>query len=161
MTAEEKLLERAAAAETKLAELERILRILVQETDKMINDREYYAERADATIVTLRQQLAERDEQLARASEPACLYGCEMTDGIHHDEQFHQVLIRRRAGGLHDEDVAAANVLVDLDESFAVREGREFGGAKLRVEVFGDGLCESGVSRAAQNLQTFIHGARS
>ena len=42
--------------------------------------------------------------------------------GVHHDEQFHQVLVRRRAGRLHDEHVAAADVLVDLHHRLAVGE---------------------------------------
>ena len=34
---------------------------------------------------------------------------------IDHDQQFHQVVVGRRAGGLHHEDVLAAHVLLDLD----------------------------------------------
>ncbi len=41
---------------------------------------------------------------------------------VHHDEQLHEVLIGRRAGRLDDENVAAANVLVDLDVGLAIRE---------------------------------------
>ena len=41
---------------------------------------------------------------------------------IHHDEQLHQVLIRRRTGRLDDENIAPADVVVDLDERFAVRK---------------------------------------
>ena len=39
---------------------------------------------------------------------------------IHHDEQLHQVLVRRRAGRLNDENVATADVLLDLDVSLAI-----------------------------------------
>ena len=39
---------------------------------------------------------------------------------VHHDEEFHQVLIRRRARRLHDEHVASADVLVDLHHRLAV-----------------------------------------
>ncbi len=41
---------------------------------------------------------------------------------IDHDEQLHQVLVRRRAGRLDDEDVPPADVFVDLDEGLAIRE---------------------------------------
>jgi len=34
-------------------------------------------------------------------------------------------MVGRRAGGLDDEDVRAADVLVDLHERFAVRKGRD------------------------------------
>jgi hypothetical protein len=63
-----------------------------------------------------------------RAARPAVLPGvaevgdhgrdaaCAGTlERIDHDEQLHQVLVRRAAGGLHDEDVAGAHVLADLD----------------------------------------------
>ena len=38
------------------------------------------------------------------------------------DEQLHQVVVGGVAGGLHDEDVLAADVVVDLDEDFLVVE---------------------------------------
>ncbi|OIQ70042.1 hypothetical protein GALL_483520 [mine drainage metagenome] len=39
---------------------------------------------------------------------------------IDHDEQFHQVVVGRRAGGLDDEHLAGAHVLLDFDRDFAV-----------------------------------------
>lgn len=42
--------------------------------------------------------------------------GCaSAAGGIDHDEEFHQVLVRGRAGGLDDEDIAAADIFVDSD----------------------------------------------
>ena len=40
-----------------------------------------------------------------------------------HEQQFHDVVIYRRAGRLHHEDIRSAHVLLDLDIVFAVREG--------------------------------------
>ena len=48
--------------------------------------------------------------------------GTRSPGGIHQDQELHQVLVGGRAGRLDDEDVAAANVFVDLDEGFAVRK---------------------------------------
>ena len=48
--------------------------------------------------------------------------GAGPLQALDHDQQFHQVFVDRRAGGLEDEDVAAANVLVDLAGDFAVGE---------------------------------------
>ena len=68
--------------------------------------------------------------------------GARPSGGIHHDEQLHQVLIRRRTGRLNDEDIAAANVLVDLDERLAVRkrtDRRVAGGhTKIGADVRGE-----------------------
>ena len=47
--------------------------------------------------------------------------------GIDHDEQLHQMMVRRRAGGLNDEDILSADVLVDFNEGFSVRETRHRG----------------------------------
>ena len=46
--------------------------------------------------------------------------GAGPLEALDHDQQFHQVLVDRRAGRLDDEHVAAANVLVDLAGDFAV-----------------------------------------
>ena len=46
---------------------------------------------------------------------------------VDHDQQLHDVLVDRRAGRLHDEDVGAADVLVDLERHLGVREPAELG----------------------------------
>ena len=56
-------------------------------------------------------------------------------EGVEHDQQLHQVVVDRRAGGLDDEDVGAADVLVDLEEDLAVGEVVE--GDLARREVRG------------------------
>ncbi|CAM2191419.1 protein of unknown function [Paraburkholderia kururiensis] len=51
--------------------------------------------------------------------DPAC--GCAL-ERIDHDHQFHQIVVRRRAGGLQNEDVFAAYVFLDFNLDFAVGE---------------------------------------
>jgi hypothetical protein len=64
--------------------------------------------------------------------------GRSALERVDHDAELHQVLVRRRTGGLHDEDVASANVLVDLDVGFTVGEAAHLGLAELDAEVGGD-----------------------
>ena len=72
---------------------------------------------------------------------------------IHHDEQLHQVLIGRRAGRLDNENIAAANVLVDLDVSFAVGKRADRGLAKRSADKIADPLRELAVGGAGENLE--------
>ena len=78
--------------------------------------------------------------------------GAGAARGVDHDEQLHQVLVGRRRGGLDDVDVAAAHVLVDLDESLAVRERGDRRFAERHADVFGNFLGESGVGVAGEDL---------
>jgi hypothetical protein len=76
--------------------------------------------------------------------------------------QLHQVLVRRRAGRLDDEDVAPAHVLVDLHEGLAVGERADRGVAQRHTDVIRDGLRQFRV-RGAREESHFrfaaIHGA--
>ena len=83
--------------------------------------------------------------------------GAGAAHGVHHDEQFHQVLVRRRRRGLHDVDILAADVLLDLDEGLSVREGLDGGGAERDSQVLTDGLGEDGMRGAGQDLQFVVH----
>jgi len=49
--------------------------------------------------------------------------GASAADGIDHDEQFHQVMVGGRAGGLNDVNVFASHIFLDFDEGFAVGKG--------------------------------------
>ena len=62
------------------------------------------------------------------------------------------MMVRRRAGGLDDVDVLAADVLLDLDERLAV--GKWLDGAFSRLDSNGraDGLAQPLVGSAAKNL---------
>ena len=62
---------------------------------------------------------------------------------VDHDAQLHQVLVGRRAGRLHDEDVARAHVLLDLDVDFAVGEAADLGLAEFDAEVASAISCAS------------------
>ena len=59
-----------------------------------------------------------------------------------------RVLIHGRAGGLNDEDIAAANVFIDADHRLAVGEGAEVDVAERHAEVLGDGSRPEAGSRA-------------
>ena len=77
----------------------------------------------------------------------ACAGALERID---HDQQFHQVLVRRRAGRLHDEDVAGAHVLADLDRDLAVGEAADRRLAELDAQVAGDLLRQRRVGVAGE-----------
>ena len=59
---------------------------------------------------------------------------------VDQDEQFHQVLVRRRTRRLDNEDVAAAHVLVDPHERLAVRKRAHCGIAQGNADVIRDGF---------------------
>jgi hypothetical protein len=50
--------------------------------------------------------------------------------GVQHQQQLHEVIVHRRAGGLDHEHVAAADVLGDLDHDLAVAEAAHLGAAR-------------------------------
>ena len=78
--------------------------------------------------------------------------------GVHHDEQFHQIVIRRRAGRLHDEEVAAADVLVDLHEGLAVRERIDEGIRAFHSEPTANAVRQSRVGGTAEDFHSRVHG---
>ena len=57
---------------------------------------------------------------------------------IDHDQQLHQVVVGRGAGGLDNENVARAHVLLDFDGDFAIGEAAHIGIAQGCTEVVGD-----------------------
>ncbi len=54
------------------------------------------------------------------------------------DQQFHEVVVRRIGGRLDDEDVLAANVLVNFDEHFLVGEAAHARFGQRHVEIVAD-----------------------
>ena len=52
------------------------------------------------------------------------------------DQQFHQIFIHWRGGGLHDVAIAAADVFVEFDDQFAVGEGFGAGLAEGDAPIF-------------------------
>ena len=55
-----------------------------------------------------------------------------------HDEQLHEVLVSRIAGGLDEEDVGAADVFEQLEVNLAIREALELGLADRHAEELAD-----------------------
>src|SRR5712692_5187721 len=75
---------------------------------------------------------------------------------IDHDEQFHQVLISRRASRLDNEDVAPTNIFLDSDISFAVRKRANGRLPERHAEVFADALGQFAVGRAAKDFHFWL-----
>ena len=75
------------------------------------------------------------------------------TERVHHDHQLHQVLIDRRAGRLHDEDVGAADVLVDLKRDFGVGKPAQAGLTEFHPEELGNLSRELRMSTAREDFQ--------
>ena len=55
--------------------------------------------------------------------------------GVNHDEQLHQVLIGRGAGGLNDENIVAPNVFLDSDVGLAIGKGTDGGLPERHTDV--------------------------
>jgi len=72
---------------------------------------------------------------------------------VDHDEQLHQVMVRRWARRLNEEYVVTANVLVDLHEGFAVRETCDRGLAERHADALANRFCESAIRVAGKNLR--------
>src|ERR1700677_129205 len=88
--------------------------------------------------------------------------GAGAAGGVDQDEELHEVLVRGGAGGLDDEDVAAADVLVDFHEGLAIGEGADGGVAEGHADVIGDALREFAVGGAGENLEfVILHGSWS
>ena len=66
------------------------------------------------------------------------------------------MVVAGRGRRLHDEDVGAAHVVVDLDEDLAVAEAADFRTAERYAEMRADrvGQCRAGVAR--KDLEQFI-----
>ncbi len=103
-----------------------------------------YAGGADATVLT---GIAEVGNH---GGDPR---GGGAAQGVHHQDQFHQVVVGRRAGGLQDEDILAAHVLIDLDRDLAVAELPDRGVAQSVVQALGDLLGELGIGVPGENHQ--------
>ncbi len=57
---------------------------------------------------------------------------------VYHDEQFHQIVICRRTSGLYDENIAAANVLVNFHKRLTVRKLSNIAPAKADTDIVAD-----------------------
>ena len=73
------------------------------------------------------------------------------TQGVGHDQQFHQVVVGRVAGGLHDKDVFAAHVFLDFHGNFAIAERAHIGIADRQVQVVDHGFGQFGICVTGEN----------
>ena len=71
---------------------------------------------------------------------------------IHHDQQLHQIVIGRVRGRLDDEDVLAADILIDADEDFLVCEGFHLRAGQSHVQIVGNGLGQRAVRVASEKF---------
>ena len=70
------------------------------------------------------------------------LRGAGALEGVDPEEQLHEVVVDRVIGPLHDEDVAAADVLQDPDEDVALAEDVRLRLRQLDSQVVADRLSE-------------------
>ncbi len=73
-------------------------------------------------------------------------------EGVDHDEQLHEVVVDRGAGGLNHEDVGAADGLIDGDEVLPIGERAHLGVAQLGAHLLADGFRQGLVGVAAENF---------
>ena len=81
---------------------------------------------------------------------------------VDHDQQFHQVLGRRGAGGLDDKRLPAADVLQYFDQYFAVAEAANLDFGERRMKNPGNVVREFWIRVARENCHCRrIHGFTS
>jgi hypothetical protein len=67
--------------------------------------------------------------------------GCRSAaQGIRHDDQFHQVVIRRCTGGLNNEDIASTHIFLNFNHGFAITESSGMCFAQRQIQVFNNPL---------------------
>ena len=79
-------------------------------------------------------------------------------DCVDHDEQLHEVIVDGLAGGLHDENVGAANGLMHRDGALAVGKMRAGALAEVLEKLIAYLLCEPGVGVSGEHLYLFTMG---
>src|SRR6184192_1702174 len=85
--------------------------------------------------------------------------------GIHHHEQLHETFVRWRAGRLHDEYVASAHVLHELDVDLSVAEAPDVDAPERGLEALCDVLRQRRVRIACEQRErvagTFVGRAHN
>ena len=71
---------------------------------------------------------------------------------IDDDEQLHQMVVGGIRRGLQDENIAAAHVLLDLDENLHVRKAANHSLGERGCKVGGDGVGQRGIGVAGHEL---------
>ena len=72
---------------------------------------------------------------------------------IDHDEQLHDPIVDRRTGGLNDEHVVLADILIDAGEDVLVAEGEHVRRSEGDAQVVTYRLGEAGVGVSSKNRQ--------
>ena len=80
--------------------------------------------------------------------------GTGPTHRVDHDEQLHQVVIRRRRCGLHHIHIFTAHVLINLHKRLAIGERLDRTLAELDADVIANGVGERFVGGAAKKVLT-------
>src|SRR3569832_877412 len=75
---------------------------------------------------------------------------------IHHHHQFHEVVVGGLTGGLHDEDILAADVLHDLHHHLAVAETSDDGLAQRDIQIIDDVFRELPIGIAGEHLHRVV-----
>ena len=77
---------------------------------------------------------------------------------VYHDEHLHEVIVNGLAGRLNDENIGAANGLVDGYRALAVSEVRTGAVAEVLEKLVADLICELGIGVAGEYLDLFAVG---
>jgi exosortase len=86
--------------------------------------------------------------------------GARAAGGIHHDEELHQVVVRRRAARLDDEHVGITDVFVDFHLGFPVGKCGDMDVGKRLAKVFRDTFGKGAVSGSTDDFHEKM-GAKS
>ena len=78
--------------------------------------------------------------------------GAGTAGGIHHNQEFHQVLIGRWAGGLDDEEVVSSDIFVELHERLTIGKRSYRGFPERDFYEIGDPLGQLTVGVAREDL---------
>ena len=74
------------------------------------------------------------------------------TEGVDHDQQFHQVVVCRKGRRLNDENVFTTHIFLDLYEDFLVCETADAGLAEWYIEIGADRFGQLPVRITCENL---------
>ncbi len=69
-------------------------------------------------------------------------------EGVHEDEELHDVLVDRRGGGLDQEHVLGTHALLKANEDVLIGKLKDIRLAERNFEIVGDLSCQTRVSRA-------------
>ncbi len=78
---------------------------------------------------------------------------------VDHDQQLHQIVVRRIGRRLDDERVAAADVFENFDEDFEIGEAPDVAFGERFAEIGGDRRRQRAIRIARQNFHLALHSA--